>query len=459
MADSVTDCVVVGGGLAGFAAALTAAEAGAQVTLIEKLAEFGGSSAICGGSFAFAGTDLQRASGIEDSSDLLFKDLREVGENENDERVVRAYVTHQHATYEWLRRQGVPFAPVIMASSGQSVPRSHQVDPADMMRLLARRAADNPLITLLRSTRVRRLVRSESGRVEAVQAENSGGTFTLTARRGIVLASGGFNQDAELVHRFAPICDNAVFVGGKGNTGDGLRMAWRLGADFRDVSFIKGTFGKHPIDETNDHSCLAVYKGAIAVNEAGRRYVDESISYKLLGDACLRQANGVTYQIFDQDVFDLGDNRLPIMDFERRFEHGLIVKADTLEQLARLLELPVDAVVATVAEYNGFVDAGHDPQFNRKNLVHHHGELRRIERAPFYACPSTAAVYGTYCGLCVDADMRVIDVFGEPIEGLYAAGEIVGGLHGAAYMTGSSLGKSGIFGRIAGRSAAAASER
>jgi fumarate reductase flavoprotein subunit len=107
-----------------------------------------------------------------------------------------------------------------------------------------------------------------------------------------------------------------------------------------------------------------------------------------------------------------------------------------------------------VERYNRFVDQGEDEDFGRKHLVHHHGALRRIERAPFYAYPSTAVVFGTYCGLRVDAAMRVIDVFGQPIAGLRAAGEIVGGLHGGAYMTGSALGKAAIFGRIAARTAA-----
>ena len=111
---------------------------------------------------------------------------------------------------------------------------------------------------------------------------------------------------------------------------------------------------------------------------------------------------------------------------------------------------------ATVAQYNSYVEAGYDPDFGRKHLVHQHGKLVRIEQAPFYAYPSTAAVFGTYCGLRVDTELRVLDVFGEPIAGLYAAGEIVGGLHGGAYMTGSALGKAAIFGRVAARSATAA---
>ncbi len=454
MRQATADLVVVGGGLAGVAAALEAADRGASVLLLEKMAELGGSSVLSGGCLAFAGTDLQRAQAIEDSDDLLFSDLREVGAFENDERVVRAYVAHQLDTYQWLRRQGAEFSPVIEASSGQSVPRVHTVDPADLVRLLARRARATGRVEILTGSAVRRLLRGPAGeRVEGLTVEDDAGGVSVASRRGVILASGGFSRNPELIHRFAPGYENALLIGGDGNVGDGLRMAWQLGADLRDMPYIKGTFGKHPVDTTNLHACLAVYKGAIAVNQDGQRFVDESISYKLLGDACLRQPDGCAYQILDQAIFEQGENRVRILDFERRLEDGLMIKAESLEDLAARIEVPREALLRTVADYNGFVGAGSDPQFGRKHLVHRYGALRRIDRPPFYAYPSSTAVLATYCGLRVDDRMRVIDVFGAPIGGLFAAGEVVGGFHGGAYMTGSALGKAAIFGRIAARTA------
>jgi fumarate reductase flavoprotein subunit len=456
--DLNTTLVVVGAGMAGFAAALQAAQDGHDVILLEKLPETGGSSAMSGGCLAFAGTDLQRADGVEDSSELLFKDLREVGKFENDESLVRAYVDNQLDTYEWMKRAGVQFAPHVETSSGQSVPRVHNVDPADAVRALAASAKRTGRVQLLTGTRALRLVRdARDGRIVGVTAERDGACFKVLGRRGVVLASGGFVQNIALIHRYAPQYneETAVFIGGAGNTGDGLKMALHAGADCRDMIYIKGTYGKHPTDETNHHSLLAVYKGAIAVNQDGKRYVDESISYKLLGDACIRQPYSATFQIFDQAIFDSGDNQTRILDIERRHEEGLVIQADTLEELAEKIEVPADVLADTVKTYNRHVDAGRDPDFGREHLVHQHGRLVKIETAPFYAYPSTAAVYGTYCGLCVDAAMRVLDVYGDPLAGLYAAGEVVGGLHGAAYMTGSALGKAAIFGRIAARTALA----
>jgi fumarate reductase flavoprotein subunit len=448
------DLVVVGGGMAGVTAALVAADAGLSVTLLEKMSELGGSSAMSGGVLAFAGTDLQRAAGIEDSPDLLRSDLLEVGEHENDPGIVDAYVSHQLETFEWLRKKGAIFSPRVWASSGQSVPRSHTVDPAEVVRQLARLGRATGRVEILRNVSARELIReSVNGRVEGVLAQRSGELVPLHARCGVLLTCGGFSQNPDLIRKFVPGMEKAILNGGEGNTGDGLRMAWRLGADVRDMSYIKGTFGKHPVDKTNIHTCLAVYKGAIAVNDDGERFVDESISYKLLGDACLKQPNGCSYQILDQGILDQGDETTPVFDFGHRVEQGLMLSSETLAGLAAQLEIPLPALSRTVAEYNEDIDAGADRRFGRRHVVHNYGDLKKIERAPFYAYPSTTAVFGTYCGLATDPHARVIDVFGQCVAGLYAAGEVMGGFHGGAYMTGSALGKAAVFGRIAAQTA------
>lgn len=452
-----TELLVIGGGLAGFAAALQAAEAGADVILLEKMPATGGSSAMSGGCLAFAGTDLQAAEGISDSAELLKQDLLEVGQHENDPELVQTYVDNQLETYEWLKKQGVAFSPIIEASSGQSVPRVHTVDPADTVRLLQTRCRESGKVRVLTNTRALRLLRDgDAAPINGATASGPDGEITINASRGVLLASGGFGRNAQLVHQFAPHYDNAVFVCGDGNVGDGLAMARKLGADVRDMIYIKGTYGKHPVDTTNHHSCLAVYKGAIAVNEDGKRFVDESISYKLLGDAVMAQPWHTSFQIFDQPIFESGDDRVRILDFERRLEEGLIIKAETLEGLAQKIEVPYDTLKATVDRYNTFCDNGNDEEFGRKKLVHNHGELRRIDTGPFYAYPSTAAVFGTYCGLRVSPTLQILDVYGDAIPGLYGAGEVIGGFHGGAYMTGSALGKAVVLGRVAARTALAA---
>lgn len=451
MTSPTTDVIVIGGGAAGWAAALSAAEGGAQVLLLEKLAESGGSSALSGGCLAFAGTDLQAAAGVADSPDLLYRDLVEVGQGVNDPALVRTYTEAQLGTYDWLKAAGVRFSPVIETASGQSVPRVHTVDPADMVRTLKAAAERTGRVEYRPGQAASGLATDAAGRVSGVTLADGS---ALTASAGVILASGGFAKNHELLMHYAPHYAEAVFVAGLGSQGDGLRMGLELGADVRDMDYVKGTFGKHPTDETNDHSLQAVYKGAIAVNQDGQRFVNESISYKLLGDAVMAQPWHTAYQIMDQAIFDTGDDRVRILDFGRRLEEGLFYVADTLEDLAAQIEIEPEVLTATVARYNGYVDAGHDPEFGRTNLVHKHGALRRIETGPFYAYPSTAVVFGTYCGLRIDSHAQVLRADGSVIPGLYAAGEVTGGFHGAAYMTGSALGKAVVFGRIAGAEAA-----
>lgn len=451
------DVIVVGGGLAGYCAALEAAAANAQVLLFEKQPEIGGSSVLSGGFFAFAGTAMQAAAGVEDSGGRLYDDLRKAGGEQNDERLLRVYVDHQLATYEWLQKIGTEFKP-LQLSSAQSVPRTHPVDPQLLIDRLRALAEQTGRVTTLLNAPVSRLLQdAEGGRVTGVRAVIDGNDETVAARRGVVLAAGGFSRNEEMLKQYVPHQAQGVRYGGAGNMGDGIRMACALGAGVRDMIFVKGTFGFHPnarSEAGRDWTKLPVYRGGIAVNRHGKRYVDESKSYKLLGDAVLQQPGAIAYQIFDQGIMDNAAAGVPPFDFRNAQKRGLVFEGDTLPALAAKIGVDAAQLVATVTRYNGFVATGVDADFGRDGLSTHYGKLVTIARAPFYAYPSTSGVIATYCGLTVDADTRVLNVFGEPIAGLYAAGELMGGFHGVSYMTGSSLGKCVIFGRIAGRHAA-----
>jgi fumarate reductase flavoprotein subunit len=452
-----TDVIVIGGGLAGYCAALEAANAGAQVLLLEKQPAAGGSSALSSGFFAFAGTDLQQAAGIDDSGARLFADLRKAGGEQNDERLLKVYVDHQLATYEWMKSIGVAFK-LVQLSSAQSVPRTHPTDPQALLDRLSELVEATGRVKTLFNAPAKRLVQeAPGGRVTGVRATIDGKEESVAARRGVVLAAGGFSRNEDMLRQYVPRQAAGVRYGGAGNTGDGITMACALGAGVRDMVFVKGTFGFHPNARTQEGrgwTKLPVYRGAIAVNRQGKRYVDESASYKLLGDAVLEQPGAIAYQIFDQDIMDSGVDGVSPFDFRSTQKRGLVFEAATLDELAQKVGVDAAQLTATIARYNGFVDSGVDADFGRDGLSTHYGKLAKIERAPFYAYPSTSGIIATYCGLTVDADTRVLNVSGEPIAGLYAAGELMGGFHGVSYMTGSALGKCVIFGRIAGRNAA-----
>jgi fumarate reductase flavoprotein subunit len=450
------DLLVVGGGLAGYCAAHEAATHGLRTLLIEKEARIGGATVLSGGSFAFAGTPLQQRLGIEDSEETLYADLRRVGGHENDDALVKAYVVQQRAAYDWLGSLGVEFERVFVAS-GQSVPRAHSRNAQEVLDIVARRAHETGRVQTRLNVAARRLTRDEpGGPVTGVIAEAQGRSLPIRARNGVVLATGGFSRNEELLRLFAPNQAGAQRMGGPGNTGDGLLMAWQLGAGFRDMAYIKGTFGNHPSAGSEDHFLLfPMYAGGIAVNAQAQRFVDESLSYKLIGEACLRQPGCIGYQIFDQRIFERGRPGIPSMDFQADLDAGRVISAPTLRELAKALELDPDSLLRTVREYNASVEKGVDAAFGRDGLCNHYGELVEISVAPFYGFASKSVVLATYCGLTVDESARVKDVYGTVIPNLFAAGGVMGGFHGQAYMTGTANGKAVIFGRIAARAALA----
>lgn len=455
--DKETDVLVIGGGLAGLSAAIEAANAGAEVTLLEKLNECGGSSVLSGGLLAFSGTDMQKAAGISDSDEQLYDDIRRAGGHQNVEALVRTYVANQMSAYEWLKKLGTQFISVELGA-GQGQPRAHSVRSIDFMALMEQRARDTGRVNIVFNAAAERLHRAgDRGRAEGVAARIGGRAVNIRARRGVVLAAGGFSRNAEMVNLFVPHQAKCVVYCGAGCDGDGVRMAWALGAGLRDVVHIKGTFGFHPDTGKTagrDWSKHSVYRGAILVNKLAKRYVDESKSYKLLGDAVLTQPDAQSFQIFDQGVMDTSSDTAPLFKFKEALALGRLLTEPTLDALARRIGVDAATLTATVERYNGFVRAGKDEDFGRAGLSTTYGKLVELKRGPWYAYPSTSGLIATYCGITVDTESRVIDVFNEPILGLYAAGEMTGGFHGVAYMTGSSLGKCVIFGRIAGRNAA-----
>lgn len=442
------DVIIVGAGLAGLSAALTAADSGARVLVLEKSDGTGGSTKLSGGSFAFAGTDLQKTQGIDDSPGLLREDLLAVGEHRNDPALVDLYVSDQLDAYEWLRESGVTFEKVTL-SSNQSRPRTHGTNSARMFQAVHAAASAHEGVSIRLHSPVDRLLRSRETvtgvRVDGTQQE-------LMADGGVVIASGGFNHSQRLLQTFAPAYVDAPPMGGSGNTGDGLLLGMALGAELVDMGYVKGTFGTSaPQSPQPPILLIAMYRGAIVVNVDGQRFIDESVSYKKIGDACLTQPGAKGFQVFDSQVMAQTRPDLTVNDFQGALDRGYLVAADTLEELAGAAGVDPNGLVATVTDYNHDVESGVDTFFGRRSLGNGVGTPPAIAEPPFYAYPCTTGLPSTYGGLRVDTTMRVIDVFGEAIPGLHAAGEVVGGFHGASYMSGSSLAKSVISGRVAGR--------
>jgi len=451
--DMETDILVVGAGGAGLAAATEAGNRGAKVVVLEKMPVMGGSSAICGGALSFAGTDMQAEKGIKDSNELLYKDLMAVGENMNVLALVQTYVDNQLETYKWLKQLGVNFINITILS-GMSVPRSHNVKPSEVIKILGNAAKEKGARISLGTAGQRLAMDDRTGKIRGVIAERRGKQISYGARKGVILTSGGFSRNKILLGKFAPPIANAKVMAGLGSHGDGLKMAWACGADLQDMPYIKATFGFDLEAKTITEDIAAVfYHGAIIVNKEGKRFYNESKSYKLIGDACLIQTGAMGFQVYDSAIRDKRMKADPGGSLNSLEKRERIFSAPTLAELAQKMGVPSAALEETVKEYNANLDKGIDPLFGRTTLVASFGKPVKIETPAFYAFPSTAAILGTYGGILINDKTQVVDVFGNVIPGLYAAGEITGGVHGAAYMTGTSFGKSLIFGRIAVKNA------
>lgn len=448
------DVVVVGAGLAGCTAALTAAEAGASVLLLEKGAVYGGSSVKSGGGMLFAGTDLQERAGVEDDDERLRADILAAGHGKNDPAAVQAYLDHQLDTFEFMRARGVDFSLMLGNPATQ---RMHSAPKGQATRVMHESFVARDGTEYWSSTTARRLVQDADGRVTGIVVAREARETTVEAG-AVVLTSGGFARSRDLLQTFAPAWADASLMGGAHNTGDGLRMAWALGADLADMGYVEASFGasiKAYPDLSDDpgEDPRLLYpnsQGAVIVNREGERFVDENLNYKQIGPACARQTDGLAFQVFDEKILRRSQPSPTPADFEAALADGYLLVADTLEHLAEKMLVDPGTLRRTIDAYNDLVDAGHDPSFGRVFHEYAPGDHGRIDRAPFYAFACRTGMTTTYCGVRVDRTLRVVDVFGQPIDGLFAAGEVVGGLHGATYLSGTGLGKAGVFGRGAG---------
>lgn len=460
--DETHDVVIVGAGAAGLTAACEAVDRKLSAVVFEKMPIMGGSSVLCGGMIAVSDTDEQKAQNIKDSHDLFVKDLIVSGSGYADEKVVRAYVSAIREHYEWLTKKLGLKPDAIVLQGGQSVARSHHFSPSKILMAMADYAKKGGADIRTKCAVERLIWSSDMKKIEGVRVKTGEKTITVRAKKGVLLAAGGFSSNPTLLGRHNPPLKNAAVIAGKGTQGDGILMGLSVGADFLDTAYIKASYGFKLNPVSIDEMGQIYWSGGIIVNKNCKRFVDESISYKKLGDAALAQPEGKSWMVFDHAMLER-DYKVnpqgrelwkPILE-EKKIPDYLSSGA-TIEEAAKNAGLDPKALAETVKRYNGFVDQGRDADCGRMYMASGNGKLVRIEKGPFYVMPATAAMIGTYCGLRIDEDARVIDVWGDAIPGLWAAGEVTGGFHGAGYISGTAFAKGQAFGHLAVKSMAKA---
>ena len=453
-----TDVVVIGAGGAGLAAAIESASRGERTLVIEKQPDLSYSStALSAGMFAFAGTNCQKDLGINDTNELFCEDILNVGKRENDPELVAAYIEKQLDTYYWLEKMGVKWSKVVSAAAGMSKPRAQSTDPKMLIQIIKKKA-DSYGMTFVFNAKATGLITCENERVCGVSVQTDR-RLNIRAKRGVILASGGFAHNVQMLASIDKRFEKVAATAGVGHTGDGHTMAEELGAYMKDLMYVKPSFELHVSGTSVCEILLMFFLGAVIVNKEGKRFVNESISYKDIGMASLEQPEAVGYQIFDKNIFNVGVEKAESISESispKYYTLGLdktridlLVQADTLEELAVKIGIPPKALVNTVNNYNKYVDSGRDIEFNRSSLSGSIGKPVKIDKAPYFSFETKSHFLATYAGIAVDKNMNVL-CKNSTFSGLYAAGEIIGGFHGASYHTGTALGKAIIFGRVAG---------
>ncbi|MGD0914855.1 MAG: FAD-dependent oxidoreductase [Thermodesulfobacteriota bacterium] len=469
-----TDVIVIGSGVSGLAAALTSAEGGAKVIVFEKQRSLGGTSNFFDGMFAVE-SEMQRQRYIKYSRDEAFRKIMEYSHWRANARLVRAFVNESGGTIAWLQEKGVEFSDATI--NMPDAPRTYHVvkgQGAAVVKALSTRAKEKG-VDLRLAIPVQRILK-EGGRVAGVIAEENGEDMQV-AGKVVIIASGGYANNKEWIKKYAgfDLDVNVIPVGNVDKMGDGIRMAWEVGAAEEGLGVLE-LFRVGPVGPEFAMKGQIEFIAAqpdLWVNPRGERFCDEGIAFydTSVGNANARQKEGFTYSLFDESikayVIEKGIDRGVGMDnppgtrpvdFDKELNAAVekgsteVFVADSIEELAGKMGVNPTVLKTTVLEYNGFCEKGHDDFFAKDPRY-----LRPLKGPKFYAVKARTVFLGTLGGIKINHKMEVVDKKGKVIPGLYAVGFDAGGMWGDSYSIRNSSGASAGFatnsGRIAGKNA------
>ena len=488
-----TDVAVIGAGGAGMVAALTASDAGKSVLVLESQPAVGGNSVKSTGGMNAAKTEWQDANefgesaGLEktlkaaeayadneaitalaatvkeqweawqaapegyfDSPELFALDTLIGGKGLNDPELVNTLVNNSAAAIEWLSTVGADLHNVA-AFGGASVKRIHRPVNEEgktvsvgayMVPILEAACMGRDNLALLTDVTAEKLLTDETGAVVGVEAVGKAGNKITVKAKAVILATGGFGANLEMVSSYAPQLEGFMTTTAAGVQGQGILMAVELGAATVDMEQIQ----IHPTVQADTASLITEGlrgDGAILVNANGERFIDEVGTRDVVSAAEIAQPGSFSWLVVDQKMVDASS---VIQGYINR---GLMVSGETYEELAENLGIPADTFAATMAAWNGCVAEKNDPDFGRTSFA------QPLDTAPYYAVKVTAGIHHTMGGLKIDTETHVLKEDGTIIPGLFAAGEVTGGVHGGNRLGGNAVADIVIFGRIAAESALA----
>ena len=442
--DLEVQVLIIGAGACGMVAALSAAEAGSEVLVIEADAVPSGSTALSAGLIPAAGTRFQAEAGIEDTPTLFAEDIQAKAKGENPQDLVDTLASHAGPTIEWLaERFELPFSLVSNFDyPGHSRRRMHGLPTRAGRELVDRLRAtcEAEGIDIICNRRATTLY-AQNGEIKGIAVEGPDGTETIGCR-ALILACNGFGGNRDMVAHHMPEIENALWFGHDGNRGDAVTWGQDLGARTLHLGAYQG-HGNVAIPHGILITWAVITEGGIQVNRRGERFWNESQGYSEAARAVLAQPEGVAWTIFDARIAAVARQ---FQDFKDAESAGAIRTAETLEALAESCGLDAARLSSAIA---GLPEEGTDElgrTFSGPGLL-----------APYCAVRVTGALFHTQGGLDVAADGRVRKDCGGTIPNLFAAGGAAVGVSGAGdsgYLSGNGLLSAVVLGRIAGRSAA-----
>lgn len=409
-----TEVLVVGGGAAGMTAAITAHDAGAKVILLEKQPLTGGNSMLAAGGMNAAETRVQAMKGVKDTKELMFQDTAKGGKGLGDPALVHILADSSAASLDWLTGIGADMSD-LGRMGGASQDRCHRPKGgsavgAHIAAVLKENAAKRGLDVRVNS-QVVKILKDGKGRITGVLVKGRHrGLYRINAKV-LVLATGGFSANAELVAHYQPRMKGMITSNQPGATGDGVALGEAVGGELVQMKEIQ----IHPSVASGSRILITEAvrgNGAILVNREGKRFFNEIGTRDAVSQAVLHQTGESAFMVFDEGV------RRSLKQIDGYFHLDLVKEGESPEALAKAIEVPSDAFRATLDRYNQAVDAKQDGDFKRPDLP------RALRTAKFYAIEVAPGIHYTMGGLKIDADTRVIAKDGKPIPGLYAAGEV-----------------------------------
>lgn len=485
------DVVVVGAGGAGMTAAITAAGEGKSVVVLESQSMVGGNSVRATGGMNAAKTVYQdenefgESAGVEktlktaaekyadnetitalaktvseqwaayqanptgyfDSVELMELDTMIGGKGINDPELVETLCANSADAIDWLDEHGITLHNV-SSFGGASVKRIHRpvnaegktVSVGSYMIPLLQENCEKAGVKMMLDTTATEILTDANGAAVGVKATGASGETVTVNAKAVVLATGGFGANLDMVVKYKPELKGFMTTNAPGIQGQGIEMAQAIGAATVDMDQIQ----IHPTVEANTAALITEGlrgDGAILINEEGKRFIDEVGTRDVVSAAEIAQTGSYSWLVVDQAMVDASSV------IQGYIKKGYTVTGATYEELGKAMGVDAAAFAETMEKWNGYVEAKNDPDFGRTSFAN------KLDTAPYYAIKVTAGVHHTMGGLKINANTEVLNEKGEVIPGLFAAGEVTGGVHGANRLGGNAVADFTVFGRIAGAAA------